>query len=114
MVRVIATEEYWAWFQSLPDLQARAMRLRMRLLESKGVELGYPYSSAVRGSSLPLRELRAESGGRPLRALYLFDRQRQAVLLVGGDKAGDSQFYTTFIARAEQLWAEYQSSRSNP
>jgi hypothetical protein len=38
---------------------------------------------------------------------YAFDPRRWAVLLLGGDKTGDDRFYETFVARAEQLWAEY-------
>ena len=77
------------------------------LLEEKGVTLRFPYSSEIKGSQVALRELRVQSGGRPLRVFYAFDPRRRAVLLLGGDKTGDDRFYETFVARAEQLWAEY-------
>jgi hypothetical protein len=42
-----------------------------------------------------------------LRVLYAFDPQRDAVLLVGGDKTGDDRFYETYVPRAELIWARY-------
>jgi len=41
--------------------------------------------------------------------IYIFDRARQAVLLIGGDKLGTNQklFYKNITARAEAIWAEY-------
>lgn len=79
------------------------------LLESFGLQLGFPYSSALKGSRIALRELRAQSGGRPLRILYAFDPRRQAVLLIGGDKTGNDRFYDEMIPIAEKLWNEYLS-----
>ncbi len=69
--------------------------------------LGFPCSSAIEGSGIALRELRVQSGGRPLRVFYAFDPKRQAVLLLGGDKTGDDRFYETHVPRAERLWTEY-------
>ncbi len=46
-------------------------------------------------------------GRSPLRIIYAFDPERQAVLLIGGDKAGDPRFYRRIIATAERIWREY-------
>lgn len=54
-----------------------------------------------------MRELRVQSGGRPLRILYVFDPRRQAVLLLGADKAGDDGFYGWAVPKAEALFREY-------
>ena len=35
--------------------------------------------------------------GRPYRALYVFDPQRNAVLLICGDKTGNEQWYETSV-----------------
>lgn len=51
--------------------------------------------------------LRIQSGGRPLRVLYAFDPKRQAVLLLGGDKTGDTNFYLREVKRAEEIWGRY-------
>ena len=77
------------------------------LLEAKGTTLGFFYSSVIEGTRYPLRELRIQSGGKPLRVLYAFDPLRQAVLLLGGDKTGDNRFYMTLIPRAESIWESY-------
>jgi hypothetical protein len=36
-----------------------------------------------------MRELRVQSGGKPIRVFYAFDPRRTAILLLGGDKTGD-------------------------
>jgi hypothetical protein len=63
------------------------------------VSLGFPYSSAIEGSRHALRELRIQHGGRPYRVLYAFDPERQAVLLLGGDKTGHDRFYEEHVPR---------------
>ena len=79
------------------------------LLEARGVRLPFPYSSDIKGAKYALRELRVQSGGRPLRVLYAFDPRRQAVLLLGADKTGlsDKIFYATYVPRSEAIWEEY-------
>ena len=106
MVEVEGSEEFEAWFLALADKEAEAVARVVGLLEEKGVALGFPYSSDIKRSKA-LRELRVQSGGHPLRVFYAFDPLRRAVLLLGGDKTGDDQFYETFVPYAEQLWAEY-------
>ncbi len=54
-----------------------------------------PYSSGIRESRFPLRELRVQSRGHPIRVFYAFDPWGQAVLLIAGDKTGDDRFYET-------------------
>jgi hypothetical protein len=106
MVEVEGSEEFEAWFLGLDEKEAEAVARGVGLLEEKGVALGFPYSSDIKGSKA-LRELRVQSGGHPLRVFYAFDPLRRAVLLLGGDKTGDDRFYETFVAYAEQIWAEY-------
>ena len=66
-----------------------------------------PHSSGLKGSKEPLRELRPRQGKSPLRVVYAFDPQRDAVLLIGGDKGSDARFYERIIPRAERIWKEY-------
>jgi hypothetical protein len=54
-----------------------------------------------------MRELRIQSGGRPLRVLYAFDPRRTAILLIGGDKTGDTRFYERYVPHADALYDEY-------
>ena len=54
-----------------------------------------------------MRELRVQSGGRPFRIFYAFDPRRSAILLIGGDKTGDDQFYRTYVPIADSLYNEH-------
>jgi hypothetical protein len=38
---------------------------------------------------------------------YAFDPRRTAILLVGGNKAGDDRFYDAMIPIADRLYDEY-------
>lgn len=109
MVEVEGTEVFETWFTALSDKDAEAVARVVGLLEEKGVALGFPYSSGIKGSQV-LRELRIQSGGRPLRVFYAFDPLRRAVLLLAGNKTGSNRFYRTFVPRAERIWAEYLAS----
>lgn len=107
MVEVIVLEAFEAWYQDLDDSDAEQVAIVVDLLEAKGLSLGFPYSSDVKGAKVGLRELRIQSKGRPLRVLYKFDPKRQAVLILGGDKTGNDRFYAEYVRKAEKLWSEY-------
>ena len=51
-----------------------------------------------------MRELRTQSGGRPLRTLYAFNPLRTAILLIGGDKTGDDRWYDVHVPIADKLY----------
>lgn len=107
MADVVGSSEFDEWFQSLDDADTDAVARVVDMLEIQGATLPFPYSSAIKGSKLALRELRVQSRGRPLRVFYAFDPVRQAVLLLGGDKTGDDRFYATMIPQAERIFARY-------
>jgi hypothetical protein len=69
-----------------------------------GIALGEPYSSALKGTKHPLRKLRPKRGASPLRIIYAFDPEREALLLIGGEKGNDKRFYERAIPKAERLW----------
>jgi hypothetical protein len=54
-----------------------------------------------------MRELRIQHQGRPYRVLYAFDPKRNAVLLIGGDKTGNEQWYETFVLLADRLYEQH-------
>src|ERR1700737_1132319 len=58
MIGVIGTDEFAAWYSSLGADDTRAVDRLVDLLEEAGVLLGYPYSSALKGSKHALRDLR--------------------------------------------------------
>ena len=102
------TDEFFEWWQTLSDQRQDNIARVVRLLEAKRPNLPFPYSSAINGSRHPhMRELRAQSQGRPLRVLYAFDPRRAAILLIGGDKTGDDRFYEHMIPLADRLYDIY-------
>lgn len=106
-MEVIATDEWLGWFRGLDDRDAKSVARAVDILERRGTSLGSPQSSQLKGTRFALRELRVQSGGKPLRIIYAFDPARDAVLIIGGDKTGDGRFYTRTIAEAERIWEQY-------
>lgn len=102
------TDEFGQWWEILTEGEQDAIDVVVRLLEQRGPQLGYPYSSAVHGSRHGhLRELRVQHRGEPYRILYAFDPRRTAILLIGGRKTGDDRWYDEFVPLADQLYDEH-------
>jgi hypothetical protein len=102
------TDEFGDWWKTLTEDQQDDIAYSVGLLAELGAALGFPHSSKVNGSRhRHMRELRTQSGGRPLRTLYAFDPLRTAILLLGGDKTGDDRWYEKFIPVADQLYDEH-------
>jgi hypothetical protein len=99
--------EFGAWWDTLAERQQDDVAAIVHQLERRGPMLPFPYSSGIIGSRhAHMRELRIQSGGRPLRIFYAFDPRRVAILLIGGDKSGDKRFYERFIPIADRLYDE--------
>lgn len=111
MTEVVALDEFAVWFRALDRKSADAVARYVKLLAENGVSLGHPYSSAIQGSAVALRELRVRHAGAAIRVLYAFDPDRRAVVVLGGDKANDKRFYNRSIPRAERLFAAYLAQR---
>lgn len=102
------TDEFSKWWGELAMTEQDDTAAIVGLLEKRGPALGHPYSSAINGSKHShMRELRIQSGGKPLRVFYAFNPVRNAILLIGGDKTGDKRFYETFIPLADRLYEEH-------
>jgi hypothetical protein len=101
------TDEFGAWFETLTEDQQDAVIARVDLLEAEGPALGRPTVDTIAGSRHPnMKELRVSKGGA-IRILFAFDPRRQAVLLIGGDKAGQWHAWTRKRSRADALFDEY-------
>jgi len=111
VAEVVVTDEFKGWYEDLLQEEQESVFRVVALLEGRGVALGFPYSSAIEGSRHSLRELRIQHQGRPYRVLYAFDPERQAVLLLGGDKTGHDRFYEEYVPRAEAIWERYLAER---
>ena len=102
------TDEFGAWWRTLTKAEQEDVSAYAALLEERGPPLGHPWSSGLRGSRHShLRELRVQSGGRPIRVFYAFDPRRAAILLIAGDKTGDDRFYARLIPIADRLYDEH-------
>src|SRR5712664_4250343 len=99
------TDEFAHWWRDLGEAQQEDVTAIALLLMEQGPKLPFPYSSGINGSKHShMRELRVQSGGRPIRVFYAFDPRRSAILLIGGDKTGDHRFYKTMILTADRLY----------
>ena len=93
------------WFLSLTESERESVRASIRLLGEYGPTLGHPHTSDIQGSKHGnMRELRVQSGGKPLRILYAFDTERTAILILGGDKTGDNRWYEVNVPKADKLY----------
>ena len=112
MVEVFTSDEFKEWYAGLNDDFQCDVTEAVGMLERRGVALGHPHSSAIKGSRFPLRELRVQSHGHPIRVVYAFDPDRDAYLIIGGDKTGEKRFYERLISQAERIWLEYLTTFS--
>ncbi len=102
------TDEFGAWWSELTLAEQESVRYYVELLETKGTALGYPHCSGIKDSRhAHMRELRVQHEGRPYRVLYAFDPRRMAILLLGGDKTGNSRWYDEYVPRADRLYDSY-------
>lgn len=102
------THEFEDWWQRLSEGEQESIVACVSLLMKRGPNLLYPYSSGRKKTKLShLRELRVQHQGRPLRIFYAFDPRRCAILLIGGDKTGDNQFYERYVPLAEKIYAQH-------
>ena len=102
------TDEFGDWWADLSEGQQDDVAAIVELLEEQGPRLPFPYSSGIEVSRHGhMRELRIQSGGKPIRVFYAFDPVRSAILLIGGDKTGDGRFYEKYVPVADRLYDEH-------
>ena len=105
---VEVTDEWLEWFHQLAAEEQDEIAAAIGLLENRGPQLPFPYSSGVSSSRHShMRELRTQVHGRPFRTLYAFDPRRVAILLIAGDKTGDDRWYDVFVPKADDLYDEH-------
>jgi hypothetical protein len=101
------TDQAREWIESLDDNDYDAMAGVIDLLGQDGPTLGRPAVDRIKRSRhQTMKELR--SSGQHLRALFCFDPRRTAIVLLGGDKAGDwTGWYERNIPIADDLYDDY-------
>jgi hypothetical protein len=102
------TDDFGLWWDSLTADEQESVDFGVRLLEERGPWLKRPHADTVRGSKYPnMKELRCQHEGRPYRVLFAFDPRRVGVLLIGGDKTGNSRWYEEYIPRADAIYERH-------
>ena len=100
-----------AWASDLEQQDAEALLAAVRVLRDAGPTLGRPLVDTIKGSRhANMKELRPGSTGRTeIRVLFACDVERQAILLVGGDKSDDwTGWYKVNIPIADERFDEHQ------
>jgi hypothetical protein len=104
------TTEFGRWIisEEVDDAAREDIRAHLIVLRELGPALGRPMVDTIKGSRHPnMKELRVQSNGRPFRIFFAFDPDRKAVLLMGGNKAGNRRFYKQFVPQADRLFDVY-------
>lgn len=105
---VVFNKAVLAWIATLDQDEEESLNEALQVLRDVGPVLGRPLVDRVKGSTLRnLKELRPL--GTNLRCLFVFDLERRAVILVGGDKSGRwHDWYRENIPLAELRFADYE------
>jgi hypothetical protein len=112
--KILISPEYEAWFLALPERDRMAIAVDLEVLRDQGPQLGRPYVDQIKGSKFSnMKELRTKIGRRVYRSLFAFDPDRQAIVLVGGDKRGKDQqrFYRQLIDQADAIYERHLGQR---
>jgi hypothetical protein len=97
-------------FERLPEPVQDELLATARLLEAFGPNLGRPHVDTLKGSDFAnMKELRFTADQGVWRVAFAFDPDRQAILLVAGDKSGggEKRFYRDLITRADTRYRRH-------
>lgn len=103
-------DEFDPEFDGLPVEVQDELLAMTALLEVYGPRLGCPHADTLAGSRhANMKELRFKAADGVWRVAFAFDPERQAILLVAGDKAGAAQkrFYKGLIAKADSRFTSH-------
>jgi hypothetical protein len=112
MWKIERTQRIKDWIFQLDDDAKEAILKNLYILQELGPKLGRPYVDTIKNSKYKnMKELRIQNKKRVYRILFIFDTDRNAVLLIGGDKKSDKNFYSKMIPLAEKLYENYLNER---
>lgn len=102
------TDEFGNWWDNLTVEEQVAVEKRVDLLAITGPTLGRPAVDRIHTSRHSnMKELRVGTSAA-IRVLFAFDPNREAVLLIGGDKAGAwNAWYEVNVPLADDLFDNY-------
>lgn len=98
-------DDFDAEFDALSEAVQDELLAFAALLAVYGPQLGRPHADTLSGSRhANMKELRFKADGGVWRVAFAFDPERQAIVLVAGDKSGVAQkrFYKSLIATADK------------
>jgi len=101
---ILFHEEFEPEFDALPEAVQDELLAHARLLQQFGPQLGRPRADTLNGSRhANMKELRFQVADGVWRVAFAFDPNRRAILLVCGDKSGQSEkrFYKQLLAKAD-------------
>jgi hypothetical protein len=107
---VLFHDEFEAEFEALVEDLQDELLAHAKLLATFGPNLGRPTVDTLKGSRHSnMKELRFSWSGQVWRVAFAFDPQRQAIVLVGGDKSGADQrkFYKRLLTVADARYDEH-------
>jgi len=107
----INVEHIIQWLHELDQSSYEQVIAALELRAAHGPALGRPIVDTVSHSRhRNMKELRPGSSGRSeLRILFAFDPQRQAIMLVAGDKSGNwNKWYMKNIVVADDLFDKHR------
>lgn len=103
------TDEFQEWWDNLKLDEQIEIDSKVRLLQERGPVLPRPHSDVIMQSRHSnMKELRGSIGEHSaLRVLYAFDPRRTAILLIGGDKHGNPNWYNEFVPIADAIFDQH-------
>ena len=102
---VVFAPEFEPEFDDLPAAVQDELLAQAGVIEQLGPAAKRPRVDTLKGSRhANMKELRFDAADGVWRVAFVFDPQRKAVLLVAGDKSGQSEqpFYRRLIAKADK------------
>lgn len=110
--KILTTKQFEEWFDEQENALQEKMLAVMGHLRFWGPGLPRPYADTVNGSRfVNMKELRVQYHGKPIRAFYIFDYRRNAVLLCAGDKSKSKRFYESMINVADNEFLAWLKSQ---
>ena len=97
--------EFEREFDQLPPAVQDELLAQAKVVEFFGPSARRPRVDTLKGSKYPnMKELRFDADGGTWRVAFAFDPERQAVLLIAGNKSGVSEkrFYKQLIRIADK------------
>lgn len=98
-------EPFKEWWDTLERDLKKALLKQIGFLEHYGPHLSRPYADTLHDTTIAnLKELRLKYQNQPYRIIYAFDPKREALLLIGGNKASSKRWYKQMIPKAEAIF----------